>query len=92
METIHKMVTKADAAKRAAKQQKDETTTTSSNSTFEYLDEVRTPFHFQWLSLAPRVAYIPEFFTDDECDDLIRAASKELFQWASGPVALSRNR
>lgn len=40
---------------------------------FYYLNE-STPFHFMWLSSQPRVAFVPELFTDEECDTLIGMA------------------
>ncbi|CUI14537.1 prolyl 4-hydroxylase subunit alpha-1, putative [Bodo saltans] len=35
-------------------------------------------YQFQWLSASPRIAYVPEFVSDEDCNEVLRLASSQL--------------
>jgi len=45
---------------------------------FQYMNTTTNEFEFVWLSSRPRVALVPEFLTDEECDTLIQNAMTKL--------------
>jgi prolyl 4-hydroxylase len=42
---------------------------------FQYMNTSTAPYPFYWISSKPRVAYIPNFMTDEECDAVVKRAS-----------------
>ena len=53
---------------------------------FSYINESTSPFAFVWVSARPRVAYIPNFMTDDECDELVQKAAPYLARSMVAPI------
>jgi len=45
---------------------------------FHYMDTRTSKYPFVWLSEKPRVAFVPEFITDEEADDIVRAAEAKM--------------
>jgi prolyl 4-hydroxylase len=35
-------------------------------------------YQFRWISASPRIAFVPEFVTDDDCNEILRIASSQL--------------
>lgn len=45
---------------------------------FHYINRTTSKFKFKWLSTKPRVALIPNFLSEDECDQVVNTASPNL--------------
>lgn len=45
---------------------------------FSYMSQNESKYSFVWMSNAPRIAFVPEFLTDEECDYMRNKASKSL--------------
>lgn len=45
---------------------------------FRYMNQTTSKYPFRWISSKPRVAFVPNFLTDEECDQMIAIASPRL--------------
>jgi prolyl 4-hydroxylase len=45
---------------------------------FQYINTSTSEVPFFWVSSKPRVAFVPNFLTDDECDNIIKTAEPRL--------------
>lgn len=45
---------------------------------FRYMDKATSKWPFIWVSARPRVAYVPDFLTDEECDAIIASAQPSM--------------
>ena len=48
------------------------------NVYFSYMNPLTATHKFLWVSNKPRIAYVPEFLTDEECDAIIEFSSKRI--------------
>lgn len=49
-----------------------------STTPFQYMDRNTSTWPFVWVSARPRVAYVPNFLSDSECDAVIGAAAPSM--------------
>lgn len=49
-----------------------------STLSFQYPDHATSKYKFRTLSLYPRIVYLPDFLTDEECDTVIALANKTM--------------